>query len=110
MLKPLQDKVLVRLDPYLPETGPILLASDTKRWRESQDQIGNRGIVIAVGPGARHPETMDHIPCGVQVGDIVRFCELEYTRHKGEDGADYVLISDSEIVGVEEAGGWQEAA
>jgi co-chaperonin GroES (HSP10) len=110
MFRPLQDKVLVRLDNLLPETGPILLPADVSKWRDPKDQIGNRGVVVAVGPGLRNPKTQQHIQCGSQIGDVVRFCELVYTRHKDESGADYVLISDSEIVGVEEPGDWQEAA
>ena len=102
MLKPLLDRVLVRLDDTLPNQAGIHLAPDVSKWREALDQIGNRGTVVAIGPGKRHPKTGVHMPVCVEVGDVVRFSELEYPTHK-EDGHTYVLISDMDVVGVEEA-------
>ena len=102
MLKPLLDKVLVQLDDSLPNQAGIHLAPDVSKWREALDQIGNRGTVVAVGPGKRHPKTGQCMPVSVEVGDVVRFSELEFPRHF-EDGKTYVLISDMDVAGVEMA-------
>jgi len=101
MLKPLLDRVLVQLDDTLPNQAGLHLAPDVSKWREALDQIGNRGTVVAVGPGKRHPKTGAHMKMCVEVGDVVRFSELEYPRHF-EDGKTYVLISDMDVVGIEE--------
>lgn len=101
MLKPLGDRVLVRLDESLPNQANLILRPDVSRWREAEDQIGNRGTVVAIGPGRRNPETHECMPMSVTVGDVVRFSELEYPRQQ-EDGHTYVLISEMDVVGVEE--------
>lgn len=103
MLKPLQDRVLVEMDDSLPNQVGIFLAPDVSKWRDATDQIGNRGTVVAVGPGRRHPKTQELMPMVTKVGDIVRFSELEYHEHK-EGGRRYALISEQDITGVEEPG------
>lgn len=103
MIRPLQDRILVLMDDSLPNVAGIYLAPDVSKWREATDQIGNRGTVVAIGPGRRHPKTMELMPMVTKIGDVVRFSELEYVEHK-EDGNRYVLISEQDITGVEEPG------
>jgi len=103
MLKPLQDRILVELDESLPNEAGIFLAADVSRWREATDQIGNRGLVVAVGPGKRHPKTLELMPMVTKIGDVVRFSELQYHEHK-EGGKRYALISEMDVTGVEEPG------
>lgn len=99
MLKPLGDKVLVMLDESLPNAAGIFLAPDVSKWREATDQIGNRGTVVAVGPGRRNSQGQ-FLPMSVQVGDVVRFSELEYPRDP--DNKRLALISEMDITTVEE--------
>lgn len=102
MLRPLQDKVLVLMDESLPNVAGIYLAPDVSKWREATDQIGNRGTVVAIGPGKRDSKG-NFYPMVTQVGDVVRFSELEFYEHK-EDGKRYALISEADITGIEEPG------
>lgn len=101
MMKPAGNRIVVLMDESMPNSAGIYLAPDVSKWREATDQIGNRGTVVAVGPGKRHPRTDQIIPMQTRVGDIVRFSELEFYRFV-ENGRDYVLISEADIVGVEE--------
>ena len=100
MLKPLRNKILVRMDESLPNAVGIFIAPITSAWREAQDQISNRGTVVRAGEGLRHHKTSTLLPMGVKVGDIVRFSELQYPTIK-RDGVTYALISDFDVVGVE---------
>jgi chaperonin GroES len=99
MLKPLGDRVLVRLDESLPSAAGIYLATDVSKWREATDQIGNRGTVVAVGPGRRNSQGQV-LPMSVRVGDVVRFSELEYPRDPVDK--QLALISEMDITTVEE--------
>lgn len=101
MLKPTGNRIVVLLDESLPTESGIYLAPDVSKWREASDQIGNRGTVVAIGPGKRHPKTDQIIPMQTRVGDVVRFSELEFYKFS-EEGRDYALISEMDVVGVEE--------
>lgn len=88
------------MDESLPNVAGIFLNPDVSRWRDAEDQIGNRGTVVAIGPGKRHPKSGTLLPMCVQVGDVVRFSELEFPEHK-EDGKRYALISEADVTLVE---------
>ena len=103
MIRPLGNRLYVRLDESLPNQAALHLPADVSKWRESTDQIGNRGTVVAVGPG-RVSKTGQRIPMSVNVGDVVRFSELEYPRQQ-ENGTDYVLISEMDITFIEDKNG-----
>jgi co-chaperonin GroES (HSP10) len=105
MLRPLHDKVLVLLDETIPNRAGLIIPPDVTRWRSRDNAIEsmNRGTIVAVGPGKRHPKTQIPEPMQSRVGDVVRFSELEYP-HETIDGRKYVLISEGDIVGVEESG------
>lgn len=112
MLKPLHDRVLVELDESIPETGGIIVPIRTDRWtgRDGAIESYGRGRVAACGPGKRHPKTlqrqrMEFVSTDglrpVREGDVIRFSELEYPEHR-EDGKRYALITEGDIVGVEQ--------
>lgn len=93
----------MRLDENLPTAieGFVLPPkTDAYRAKDGAVEGMNRGTVVTVGPGARHPKTDKLIPMETQVGDIVRFSELQYHTFT-EDGHKYVLISEMDILGVE---------
>ena len=95
---PLRDRILVKMDASL--SSIIHVAPNVDQWREALDQISNRGEVIAVGEGKRHPKTAKIMPNSCKVGDFVRFSELQYPSFT-RDGNKYVLICDGDIVGIE---------
>jgi len=103
MLKPTGNRIVVRLDENLP-TGiaGFVLPPKTDAYRSKDGAVEgmNRGVVVAVGPGARHPKTDKLLPMSVQVGDVVRFSELQYYTFD-EDGRKHVLISEMDVLGVE---------
>lgn len=103
MLKPTGNRIVVRLDENLPTAieGFVLPPkTDAYRAKDGSVEGMNRGTVVAVGPGMRHPKTDKLIPMATQVGDVVRFSELEYHTFT-EDGHKYVLISEMDVLGVE---------
>lgn len=110
MLKPLRDGLLVRLDESIPSAAKfgLILPPKTDAWRAKDGSVEgeNRGVVVAVGPGLRSSDTGEFIPLSVNVGEVVRFSELEYPSEV-VDGRKYVLISEQDVLWVEDA---EEAA
>lgn len=112
MMRPLHDKVVVELADSIPTPIPgfiIPIVTDKFRSKDGAVETYNRGTVVAVGPGKRDPKTGKpipmhfHSPQGVRslkAGDVIRFSELEYYEFK-EDGKRFVIISDSDVGGVE---------
>lgn len=99
MLRPLADRVLVEMDESLPNMAGIFLKPDISQWREATDQIGNRGRVVAIGPGKRNDDG-ELMPLTLQVGEVVRFSELQFYEHK-ENGKRYALIQEADVSLVE---------
>ena len=111
MMKPLLDRVVVRLDETIPNKAGLIIRIVTDAWRSKDQAVEsyNRGTVVAAGPGRRDPKTLISTPMRfdagdcirtLQAGDVVRFSELEYPEFK-ENGERYVLIMEGDIVGVE---------
>jgi chaperonin GroES len=90
--RPLHDRVVVRrIDAEEKSSGGIIIP-DTAKEKPSQ------GEVIAVGPGGRD----DHgklIPIDVTSGDIVLFGKWSGTEVK-IDGVEYLIMKESDIMGV----------
>lgn len=105
MLKPLKDNLVVCLDESIPSAAKfgLILPSKTDAWRAKDGAVEgeNRGTIVSVGPGRRHEETGEPLGMSVSVGDIVRFSELEYPSET-VDGRKHVLISEADILWVEE--------
>jgi co-chaperonin GroES (HSP10) len=103
MLKPTGNRIVVRLDENLPTAiDGFVLPPKTDKWRAKDGSVEamNRGTVVVVGPGGR--DKRDHlVPMQTRVGDVVRFSELEFHSWT-EDGHKYALISEMDVVFVEE--------
>lgn len=102
MIIPKQDNVVVKLDPVIANAGGLLVVPNPKTWRAKGGAIEgeNRGTVVSVGPGKAN-KLGKVMPPDVMVGEVVRFSELEYPNWlEGDDT--YVLISESDILWVEE--------
>ena len=90
--RPLHDRVVVtRIDPEAKSAGGIIIP-DTAQEKPSQ------GEVIAVGPGGRD-EAGKLIPIDLKKGDRVLFGKWSGTEVK-LDGVDYLIMKESDIMGV----------
>ena len=100
--RPLHDRVVVkRIDEEQKTKGGIIIP-DTAKEKPMQ------GEVLAVGPGARNDKG-DLIPLGVEVGDRVLFGKWSGTEVK-LDGDELLIMKESDIMGVLEAGASQAKA
>ena len=90
--RPLHDRVVVkRIDAEEKTAGGIIIP-DTAKEKPSQ------GEVVAVGPGARD-EAGKLVPLDVAAGDRVLFGKWSGTEVK-LDGVDYLIMKESDILGV----------
>src|SRR5579871_2311760 len=100
--RPLHDRVVVkRLDAEEKSAGGIIIP-DSAREKPSQ------GEVVAVGPGGRD-EAGKLVPLDVQVGNRVLFGKWSGTEVK-IDGVDYLIMKESDIMGVLEEATTKEKA
>jgi len=90
--RPLHDRVVVkRIDAEEKSKGGIIIP-DTAQEKPSQ------GEIIAIGPGGRD-EAGKLIPIDVRVGDTILFGKWSGTEVK-IDGTDYLIMKESDIMGV----------
>jgi len=93
--RPLHDRVVVkRLEGEEKTKGGIIIP-DTAKEKPSQ------GEVVSVGPGGRD-ENGKLIPMDVKSGDRVLFGKWSGTEVK-LDGIDYLIMKESDIMGVLDA-------
>jgi chaperonin GroES len=92
--RPLHDRVVVeRIEADEKSSGGIIIP-DTVKEKPSQ------GEITAVGPGGRD-ESGKLIPIDLKVGDRVLFGKWSGTEIK-LDGVDYLIMKESDIMGVVE--------
>lgn len=91
--KPLGDRVLVEPSPAETRTRGGIIIPDTAGEKPT------RGTVIAVGAGGRAKDGR-LLPLDVKPGDTVLYGKWSGTEVK-MDGKDYVILRESEILGVE---------
>ncbi len=91
-LRPLQDRVLIRLVPAEAKTSGGILIPDTAQEKPVE------GEVVAVGSGARDEAGKLH-PLDVKVGDHVLFGKWSGTEIK-VDGKDLMIMKESDVMGV----------
>lgn len=56
------------------------------------------GTVVAVGPGARHAQTGEHVPLSVKVGEKVLLPEYGGTKVDLGDSKEYHLFREADIL------------
>ncbi len=93
--RPLHDRVLIQALEGEEKTAGGVIIPDTAKEKPQE------GKVVAVGPGGRD-ETGKVLALDVKVGDRVLFGKWSGTEVKIE-GADYVIMKESDILGVIEA-------
>ncbi|HUF88052.1 MAG TPA: co-chaperone GroES [Thermohalobaculum sp.] len=91
--KPLHDRVLVRRIEEEEKTAGGLIIPDTAKEKPQT------GEIIAVGEGARK-ESGDLIPMSVKPGDKVLFGKWSGSEVKLDDGKDYLIMKESDILGI----------
>ena len=90
--RPLHDRVVVtRIDADNKTAGGIIIP-DTAKEKPSE------GEVIAVGPGGRD-ESVKLVPIDLKKGDRVLFGKWSGTEVK-IDGVEYLIMKESDIMGV----------
>ena len=94
--RPLHDRVVVRRIEAQEKTKGGIIIPDTAQEKPQE------GEVIAVGPGARD-EDGERIAPEVKAGDRVLFGKWSGTEVK-IDGEDLLIMKESDIMGVIEAG------
>jgi len=93
MFKPLHNYVLLNREEEETKTAGGIIIPDTAKEKPV------RGRVVAVGDGAF--ENGQKIPMSVKTGDIVLFAKWASSANEVKiDGTDYVLIKESDILGI----------
>lgn len=93
MFKPLHNYVLLNREEEETKTAGGIIIPDTAKEKPV------RGRVVAVGDGAY--ENGQKIPMSVKIGDIVLFAKWASSVNEVKiDGTDYVLIKESDILGI----------
>ena len=94
-ISPLDVKVLVKPDPVEEKTaGGIILADTTK---DKQKYAATRGTLVAIGPNAFVEWGPGKAPIN---GSRVLFAQYAGSRFKGDDGDDYIISNDEDVIGV----------
>ncbi|NLM94789.1 MAG: co-chaperone GroES [Firmicutes bacterium] len=92
MLKPLADRVVVKVVEEEERTRGGIVLPDTAKEKPQQ------GEVIAVGPG-RVLDNGERVPVDVKKGDMVIFAKYGGTEVKVE-GEEYLILRESDILAV----------
>jgi chaperonin GroES len=101
--RPLHDRVLVRRLEAQAKTAGGIIIPDTAKEKPQE------GEIVAAGPGARNGQGQ-LIPIDVKPGDRVLFGKWSGTEVE-IDGQDYLIMKESDLLGVvEQAGALKKAA
>lgn len=92
MLKPLADRVLVKVEEEETKTMGGILLPDTAQ-KKSQ-----KGVVVAVGSG-KMTEEGKRLPLEVEEGDEVLFAKYSGTEIE-DKGEKYLLLSERDILAI----------
>lgn len=92
MLKPLADRVLVKIEEEETKTMGGILLPDTAQ-KKSQ-----KGVVVAVGSG-KMTEEGKRLPLEVKEGDEVLFAKYSGTEIE-DKGEKYLLLSERDILAI----------
>ena len=90
MIKPLGDRVVIRVLEQEEKTASGIFLPDTAKEKPSQ------GEVIAVGTG-KLQDNGTRTPLEVSVGDKIIFSKYAGTEFK-YDGVDYLIVSERDIL------------
>ncbi|MDR1034860.1 MAG: co-chaperone GroES [Holosporales bacterium] len=91
--RPLYDRVLVERTESESKTSGGIIIPDTAKEKPME------GSVIAVGPGTKSEKTGEVVQLQVKAGDRILFGKWSGTEIK-IDGKDYIVIKESDIMGI----------
>ncbi|WP_116246067.1 co-chaperone GroES [Nocardiopsis sp. FIRDI 009] len=94
VLKPLEDRVVVKTLEAEQTTASGLVIPDTAKEKPQE------GEILAVGPG-RLDDKGNRVPMDVNVGDVVLYSKYGGTEVK-YDGDEYLVLSARDILAVVE--------
>lgn len=92
MLKPLGDRVVIRVLEKEEKTASGIFLPDTAKEKPSQ------GEVVAVGPG-KVQDNGSRVALDVKVGDKIIFSKYAGTEVKYE-GTEYLIVSERDILAI----------
>ena len=92
MMKPLGDRVIIRLIEKEEKTQSGIFLPDTAKEKPSE------GEVVAVGTGKVY-DNGQRLPLEVSVGDTVMFSKYAGTEVK-IDGVDHLILSEHDILAI----------
>lgn len=92
MLKPLGDRVVIRVLEQEEKTASGIFLPDTAKEKPSQ------GEVVAVGPGKLQDDGK-RVALDVKVGDKIIFSKYAGTEVKFE-GSKYLIVSERDILAI----------
>ena len=92
MIKPLQDRVIVKRKDAESKTDSGIIIPDTAKEQPQE------GIVIAVGEGKKKEDGSRIIP-DIKEGDKILFGKYAGTEIK-IDGEDYLIMREDDVVGI----------
>ena len=92
MLKPLGDRVVIRVLEQEEKTASGIFLPDTAKEKPSQ------GEVVAVGPG-KVQDNGSRVALDVKVGDKIIFSKYAGTEVKYE-GTKYLIVSERDILAI----------
>ena len=92
MLKPLGDRVVIRVLEQEEKTASGIFLPDTAKEKPSQ------GEVVAVGPGKLQDDGK-RVALDVKVGDKIIFSKYAGTEVKVE-GNEYLIVSERDILAI----------
>ncbi|WP_067966100.1 co-chaperone GroES [Nocardiopsis trehalosi] len=95
VLKPLEDRVVVKTLEAEQTTASGLVIPDTAKEKPQE------GEVLAVGPGRWDDEGENRIPLDVKVGDIVLYSKYGGTEVK-YNNEEYLVLSARDLLAVVE--------
>ncbi|KAK4783504.1 hypothetical protein SAY86_007878 [Trapa natans] len=90
-LKPLNDRVLIKVDPAEEKTAGGLLLTEASKEKPSF------GTIIAVGPGPLDDEGK-RAALPVSSGDSVMYSKYAGSEFKGSDGSFYIVLRVSDVI------------
>lgn len=91
-MKPLADKVLIKLESAEEQTSGGVLIPDAAKEKPLV------GTVVACGPGGKDPKG-DITPMSVSPGNTVMYQKFAGTE-LSEDGQEYIVVSEMDIMAV----------
>jgi chaperonin GroES len=95
-LKPLGSRVVIKALEREEMTKSGLVLPDTAKEKPE------KGKVLSVGPGDRHPDTGARIPVELKVGDQVLFQKYAGTEFKIDD-EELLILSEKDVLAVIES-------